>query len=103
MLDIVFFLSSRGRHTRCALVTGVQTCALPISPRAGGGATGAVGARGGGCNGRWDASRGLPVRRGAAVARRYAKALQTLAGEAEIGRALCRARVCQDVLIPVGA
>src|SRR3546814_17197628 len=26
----VFFLSSRGRHTRCALVTGVQTCALPI-------------------------------------------------------------------------
>src|SRR3546814_9051315 len=27
----VFFFSSRGRHTRCALVTGVQTCALPIS------------------------------------------------------------------------
>src|SRR3546814_5313187 len=26
-----FFFSSRGRHTRCALVTGVQTCALPIS------------------------------------------------------------------------
>src|SRR3546814_11991265 len=25
-----FFFSSRGRHTRCALVTGVQTCALPI-------------------------------------------------------------------------
>src|SRR3546814_2163881 len=24
------FLSSRRRHTRCALVTGVQTCALPI-------------------------------------------------------------------------
>src|SRR3546814_6382222 len=28
-----FFLSSRRRHTRCALVTGVQTCALPISFR----------------------------------------------------------------------
>src|SRR3546814_19858793 len=28
---IVFFFSSRRRHTRCALVTGVQTCALPIS------------------------------------------------------------------------
>src|SRR3546814_2729403 len=28
-----FFFSSRGRHTRCALVTGVQTCALPISGR----------------------------------------------------------------------
>src|SRR3546814_2636860 len=27
-----FFFSSRRRHTRCALVTGVQTCALPISP-----------------------------------------------------------------------
>src|SRR3546814_10725148 len=37
MLCVVlfFFLSSRRRHTRCALVTGVQTCALPIS--AGGG------------------------------------------------------------------
>src|SRR3546814_20583372 len=28
---LCFFLSSRRRHTRCALVTGVQTCALPIS------------------------------------------------------------------------
>src|SRR3546814_7510164 len=31
----VFFFSSRRRHTRCALVTGVQTCALPISTAAG--------------------------------------------------------------------
>src|SRR3546814_7964876 len=29
-LSILFFFSSRRRHTRCALVTGVQTCALPI-------------------------------------------------------------------------
>src|SRR3546814_4245379 len=28
----MFFFSSRRRHTRCALVTGVQTCALPICP-----------------------------------------------------------------------
>src|SRR3546814_5447779 len=28
-----FFFSSRRRHTRCALVTGVQTGALPIYPR----------------------------------------------------------------------
>src|SRR3546814_9144991 len=28
-----FFFSSRSRHTRCALVTGVQTCALPICDR----------------------------------------------------------------------
>src|SRR3546814_20416823 len=38
---VYFFFSSRRRHTRCALVTGVQTCALPIShdhgfPRNGG-------------------------------------------------------------------
>src|SRR3546814_4362703 len=43
-----FFVSSRRRHTRCALVTGVQTCALPISSIAGslglisGGAAGAL-------------------------------------------------------------
>src|SRR3546814_15046895 len=30
MRSLVFFFSSRRRHTRCALVTGVQTCALPI-------------------------------------------------------------------------
>src|SRR3546814_4755782 len=34
---LLFFFSSRRRHTRCALVTGVQTCALPISPRHDGG------------------------------------------------------------------
>src|SRR3546814_6647701 len=33
MIICEFFLSSRRRHTRCALVTGVQTCALPIYPR----------------------------------------------------------------------
>src|SRR3546814_15788248 len=30
LFRIFFFFSSRRRHTRCALVTGVQTCALPI-------------------------------------------------------------------------
>src|SRR3546814_3960052 len=30
---VVLFFASRRRHTRCALVTGVQTCALPISLR----------------------------------------------------------------------
>src|SRR3546814_9027621 len=29
---MVFVFASRRRHTRCALVTGVQTCALPICP-----------------------------------------------------------------------
>src|SRR3546814_9598480 len=30
LICFYFFFSSRRRHTRCALVTGVQTCALPI-------------------------------------------------------------------------
>src|SRR3546814_5756642 len=30
LFSLLFFFSSRRRHTRCALVTGVQTCALPI-------------------------------------------------------------------------
>src|SRR3546814_3430341 len=30
MVVVLFFFASRRRHTRCALVTGVQTCALPI-------------------------------------------------------------------------
>src|SRR3546814_13160516 len=34
-MGFFFFFSSRRRHTRCALVTGVQTCALPISCLAG--------------------------------------------------------------------
>src|SRR3546814_4461976 len=41
-----FFFSSRRRHTSCALVTGVQTCALPISPAATEGA-GSFGTTGG--------------------------------------------------------
>src|SRR3546814_1946119 len=32
-VSVFFFFSSRRRHTRCALVTGVQTCAIPIYPR----------------------------------------------------------------------
>src|SRR3546814_2242401 len=31
LVVLFFFFSSRRRHTRCALVTGVQTCALPIA------------------------------------------------------------------------
>src|SRR3546814_2258089 len=36
LFSLSFFFSSRRRHTRCALVTGVQTCALPISITLGG-------------------------------------------------------------------
>src|SRR3546814_19385628 len=33
VIGLLCCVSSRRRHTRCALVTGVQTCALPIFPR----------------------------------------------------------------------
>src|SRR3546814_15911966 len=39
LFTYVFLFSSRRRHTRCALVTGVQTCALPISMKARGATT----------------------------------------------------------------
>src|SRR3546814_5551379 len=39
---VVFVFSSRRRHTRCALVTGVQTCALPICQGRGSAANSAV-------------------------------------------------------------
>src|SRR3546814_19383919 len=89
MLMFLFFFSSRRRHTRCALVTGVQTCALPI----------------------------LPIRRtttakdteneftGQMAFFDDDKELLTarVRKMAEIGRASCRERVCQYVLISVVA
>src|SRR3546814_4771055 len=61
----IFFLSSRRRHTICALVTGVQTCALPISLND---------------KGRLEVE--LVVERG----RGYVPAMQNKATGAEIGR-----------------
>src|SRR3546814_7396977 len=86
-----FFFSSRRRHTRCALVTGVQTCALPISII-------------------FDELPGCP--RCALPPQRRSHPVQTsyiggfgwlgsiVAGacwQGEIGRASCRERVCQYV------
>src|SRR3546814_21035045 len=53
---VLFFFASRRRHTRCALVTGVQTCALPIWPLS---AWHAIAS--GPCFHRGDASRGRRV------------------------------------------
>src|SRR3546814_5085756 len=85
----LFFFSSRRRHTRCALVTGVQTCALPISPMS---------------NFTIDTPSfsGSPLRAkvtmfGASVQPRRPCAPGGLAPKAEIGRASCRERVCQYV------
>src|SRR3546814_2623549 len=74
-----FFFSSRRRHTRCALVTGVQTCALPI----------------------WRRPSVDSLRRW--FAGWWRRACHRLAGApygqsgCEIGRASCRERVCQYV------
>src|SRR3546814_2614574 len=82
-----FFFSSRRRHTRCALVTGVQTCALPIC-------------------GDWarDADWKDPALAHLLKGRRLPRNLDQrrdlvadLLEEAEIGRASCRERVCQYV------
>src|SRR3546814_3380214 len=91
MVVVCFFFSSRRRHTRCALVTGVQTCALPIF-----------------------SLQALPSTSRPAAPRESRKTLRHLwfpphdaAGgpgrcascswNAEIGRASCRERVCQYV------
>src|SRR3546814_8417775 len=88
---LLFFFSSRRRHTRCALVTGVQTCALPISflqlriePR--------------------EDAPGIALENCVAVRvterQRIDIALgvvEMMARGREIGRASCRERVCQYV------
>src|SRR3546814_6098186 len=79
---VVFFFSSRRRHTRCALVTGVQTCALPI----------------------WRAGASA-VRLSSGAELALALEAEAMADEAtlggavvdQIGRASCRERVCQYV------
>src|SRR3546814_5122955 len=84
-LYLCFFFSSRRRHTRCALVTGVQTCALPILLR---GSKAQV-AQGGEISDHSDSTHS---------AREIFKTDSAChAPIAEIGRASCRERVCQYV------
>src|SRR3546814_3310967 len=109
-----FCFSSRRRHTRCALVTGVQTCALPISfwpdprdaPSSPAAGRAAIRRR------EWRslASAGREARRadngrrvGAAAIcpRRRGEASPPAA--AKLGSASCRERVCQYVYIYVVA
>src|SRR3546814_10567834 len=92
-----FFFSSRRRHTRFALVTGVHTCALPIwgSALTSTGVDGATGSAAGGSA----LTTGAAGAGGAADAFGAGEAGTTALGRsgAEIGRAACRERVCQYV------
>src|SRR3546814_6414931 len=83
-----FFFSSRSRHTRCALVTGVQTCALPISSARSGAEVAPLAAPGVGAL-RPGVDGGVLERRG--------EARRAAVRRAEIGRAACRDRVRQYV------
>src|SRR3546814_4629234 len=92
---VFFFLSSRRRHTRCALVTGVQTCALPIwIGRTGCRAQRIVG-KAHGLEESADFIR-IMIDRGLNIV--YVEALLGKAEiPCEIGRASCRESVCQYV------
>src|SRR3546814_12273514 len=109
---VLFFFSSRRRHTRCALVTGVQTCALPISHLAivllGGGEAFYQGERMPGAQALERAGLqpvSLSYKEGLALNNGTAQILATgvLALPKQIGRAACRERVCQYVYTAVAA
>src|SRR3546814_1349702 len=88
-----FFFSSRRRHTRCALVTGVQTCALPIC--FGAQSSPAIYVRG---IGQKDFSPFTEPGVGLYLDGVYiARSVGGLLDLVEIGRASCRERVCQYV------
>src|SRR3546814_1867302 len=80
-----FFFSSRRRHTRCALVTGVQTCAFRSSFSKQEARQDCVSSR---ARGRIDVGEQHPDPRVDPPAARP---------RVEIGRATCRERVCQYV------
>src|SRR3546814_8643206 len=77
----IFFFSSRRRHTRCALVTGVQTCALPICTKVFPLIT--------------ETAEGMFTTGSYGGAPRLV--VLTWGAEDQIGRASCRERVCQYV------
>src|SRR3546814_10366261 len=83
---VEFFFSSRRRHTRCALVTGVQTCALPISTMYG--STPSVHRVFSNATSRF-----FGFSRDAPSATRRLKSWMLR----QLGRASCRERVCQYV------
>src|SRR3546814_4975292 len=104
MTSMFFFFSSRRRHTRGALVTGVQTCALPIYDLRARVADRETLAR---LTRREQGARGRAIEDGVAddavvladERARHRRAHDDAAARQalEIGRAACRERVCQYV------
>src|SRR3546814_3116171 len=94
---VMFFFSSRRRHTICALVTGVQTCALPISARSREPAV-PVWPKGGQrvCN-PFHGSVRHPCERLRLLALVSRRGSAFVCPVGEIGRASCRESVCQYV------
>src|SRR3546814_4631237 len=92
-----FFFSSRRRHTRCALVTGVQTCALPILmfPSTAALLQHKLGLRGCAAMDVQAVCTGFIY--ALAVADKFIASGQSKCALVEIGRASCRERVCQYV------
>src|SRR3546814_7517469 len=98
MFSLFFFFSSRRRHTRCALVTGVQTCALPISTNGTAPLEFGMGRNrpGDGACLETDMSGGGPFSHGYEPGGSVLCARPRGPG-GQIGRASCRERVCQYV------
>src|SRR3546814_8488276 len=88
---LFFFCSSRERHTRCALVTGAQTCALPISWSTVASVRDTGRPDPASCAGPLPKAGALLQNAGMVGARTEAPAKK------EIGRASCRESVCQYV------
>src|SRR3546814_6918197 len=83
-----FFFSSRRRHTRCALVTGVQTCALPILITTKSAVAGKTSIT---------YSTNISSKSPTAVPDNITGSYPWAQGFSEIGRASCRERVCKYV------
>src|SRR3546814_9887082 len=107
VMCVICFFASRRRHTRCALVTGVQTCALPIWTAR---ILAVLELRSNTMRMGVHNMRLLPALAAADGVWIYApadaagpspealkSALTAPAGKEKIGRASCRERVCQDV------
>src|SRR3546814_9483755 len=102
---IVCFCASRRRHTMCALVTGVQTCALPILPRGDlEGLVDVVDGEGDAVHADLVGPGGLGLDRVGVDVLEELEATVAIwrlehgdVGVVEIGRASCRDRVCQYV------